>query len=144
MPPIWEIIDTMIHFQIFVSRVQKGTKNFYAFYINRLFSFDDKYLTSDQILSKKMLIRKLELELKGLNFYRDLMPIDQMWTFQLTMGQLASGKGAQPFVTPEDYRNWLVRLEGYIEWLESAEQNMRKGMALNYVLPKSLVVKVLP
>lgn len=119
-------------------------RRFYAFYINRLFSFNDKNLTSDRVLSKKMLIRELELELKGLNFNKDLMPIDQMWTFQLTMGQLAAGKGAQPFVTPKDYRNWLVRLEGYLDWMASAEQNMRKGMALGYVLPKSLIVKVLP
>ncbi len=67
-----------------------------------------------------------------------------MWTFQLTMGQLASGKGVQPFVTPKDYSNWLVRLEGYLKWMSSAEQNMLKGMALGYVLPKSLIVKVLP
>lgn len=67
-------------------------RRFYAFYINRLFSFNDENLTSDRVLSKKMLIRELELELKCLNFNKDLMPIDQIWTFQLTMGQLASGK----------------------------------------------------
>ena len=80
-------------------------RRLYAFYINHLFSFNDKNLTSDRSLSKTILIRELELELKGLNFNKDLMSIDQMWIFQLTLGQLASGKGAQPFVTPKDYRN---------------------------------------
>jgi len=57
---------------------------------------------------------------------------------------LASGAGAQPFKTVEDYQNWMQRLNGYIDWLASAEANMRKGMTEGYVLPKSLIVKVLP
>jgi uncharacterized protein (DUF885 family) len=86
----------------------------------------------------------LALELEGKAFHTDLMPINQMWTFQLTMGQLASAKGAQPFKTPQDYRNWLVRLEGYLAWIRSAEDKMRMGIEKGYVLPKSLIVKVLP
>lgn len=119
-------------------------RHFYAFYIDRLFHYEDQHLTSDELLSKKILLRDLELELKGMTFNKDLMPIDQMWAFHLTMGQLASGKGAQPFVTPQDYRNWLVRLEGYLNWMSSAEDKMKEGMEKGYVLPKSLIKKVIP
>ena len=119
-------------------------KKFYNYYIDRLIHFKDQSLTSNQLMSKKILLRELELELKGMTFKKDLMPIDQMWTFHLTMGQLASGKGAQPFVTPQDYRNWLVRLEGYLKWMSSAEEKMKEGIEKGYVLPKSLIKKVIP
>ena len=119
-------------------------KRFLTFYIDRLNYFDNQYLSSDNLMSKNILLRDLKLELKGISFNKDLMPIDQMWTFQLTMGQLASGKGAQPFVTPDDYRNWLVRLEGYINWMSSAEEKMKEGIEKGYVLPKSLIEKVIP
>ena len=119
-------------------------KRFLTFYIDRLNHFDDQHLTSEELMSKNILIRDLKLELKGISFNKDLMPIDQMWTFQLTMGQLASGKGAQPFVTPDDYRNWLVRLEGYINWMSSAEEKMKEGIEKGYILPKSLIEKVIP
>lgn len=118
--------------------------HFFAFYIDRLFHFDDRYLTSDELMSKDILLRDLRLKLKESSFNKDLMPIDQMWTFQLTIGQLASGKGAQPFVTPDDYRNWLVRLEGYMRWMSSAEEKMKEGIEKGYVLPKSLIKKVIP
>jgi uncharacterized protein (DUF885 family) len=60
------------------------------------------------------------------------------------MGQLASGMGAQPFKNLEDYRNWLVRIDGYLEWLKSAKINMIEGIKIGWVLPKSLIKKVLP
>ena len=47
-----------------------------------------------------------------------------MWTQQLTIGQLASGKSAQPFNTIEDYENWLQRVDQYLEWVASAEAKM--------------------
>jgi uncharacterized protein (DUF885 family) len=38
----------------------------------------------------------------------------------------------------------LVRLQGYLAWMRSAEDKMRMGIEKGYVLPKSLIVKVLP
>ncbi len=119
-------------------------KNFLNHYKDKLVAFDDNELNKEQLMSKNILLRELALELEGKAFHTDLMPINQMWTFQLTMGQLASAKGAQPFKTPQDYRNWLVRLEGYLAWIRSAEDKMRMGIEKGYVLPKSLIVKVLP
>ena len=119
-------------------------KHFFTLFKERLSQFEDRYLTSDQLMSKDILLRDLKLKLKESSFNKNLMPIDQMWTFQLTIGQLASGKGAQPFVTPNDYRNWLIRLEGYMRWMSSAEEKMKEGIEKGYVLPKSLIKKVIP
>ena len=119
-------------------------KYFFTHFKERLSQFQNRYLTSDQLMSKDILLRDLKLKLKESSFNKDLMPIDQMWTFQLTIGQLASGKGAQPFVTPNDYRNWLIRLEGYMRWMSSAEDKMKEGIKKGYVLPKSIIKKVIP
>ncbi len=71
-------------------------KALYTNYLNQINTFDDISLTADDLLSKKILIWECEMSLKGMEFQKDLMPIDQMWGFQLNFGQLASGAGAQP------------------------------------------------
>lgn len=119
-------------------------KDFLTHYKEALESYDYDQLSGQQMMSKNILLRELALELEGKTYHTDLMPVNQMWTFQLTVGQLASGKGAQPFKTPLDYRNWLIRLQGYLDWMRSAEDKMREGIEKGYVLPKSLIVKVLP
>jgi uncharacterized protein (DUF885 family) len=134
--------DTLPNF--LSSEFEIKEKDFLDHYKDALVSFNDDQLSPQQLMSKKILLRELELELEGKTFHTDLMPINQMWTFQLTIGQLASGKGAQPFKTPQDYRNWLIRLQGYLDWIQSAEDKMKIGIEKGYVLPKSLIVKVLP
>jgi len=119
-------------------------KAFYRSYLNKIETFDDNSLSEDALLSKKVLIWECEMSLKGMEFPKDKMPIDQMWGFQLSMGQLASGQGAQPFKTVQDYENWQVRIQGYLAWLDSAQESMREGMAIGWVLPQSLIKKVLP
>jgi uncharacterized protein (DUF885 family) len=67
-----------------------------------------------------------------------------MWTLQLNIGQYAAGLSAQPFKTVKDYNDWLLRLDDYIIWLNSAENRMKEGIKSGYVLPKSLIKKVIP
>jgi uncharacterized protein (DUF885 family) len=80
----------------------------------------------------------------GMKFPTELLPIDQMWSLQLTIGQLATGTGAQPFKTVEDYENWLSRVDDYVVWLSSAKTRMEEGIERGIVLPKSLIRKVVP
>jgi uncharacterized protein (DUF885 family) len=63
---------------------------------------------------------------------------------QLSMGQLASCQSSQPFKTDQDYKNWLLRLNAYITWLDTAENRMKEGIATGNVSPKSLIAKVTP
>ena len=119
-------------------------KKFYRKFLNKMNSYDNSILSEGELLNKNVLLWECEMNLKRLQFPKDLMPIDQMWGFQLSMGQLASGMGAQPFKNLEDYRNWLVRIDGYLEWLKSAKINMTEGIKIGWVLPKSLIKKVLP
>ncbi len=119
-------------------------KAFFKQTIENLNQFDDKQLTDSEKLSKAVLIWECNINLERLQFNNDLTPIDQMWTQQLTIGQLASGTSAQPFNTLDDYNNWLKRVDAYIIWLDSAQKKMEEGIKTGYVLPKSLIVKVIP
>ncbi|MEM9649220.1 MAG: DUF885 domain-containing protein [Bacteroidota bacterium] len=120
------------------------TKAHFENYRAQMVNFPDEALTESEQLSKAILAWECDINLDEFNHKASLTPIDQMWSTNLFMGQLASGSSAQPFSTVEDYQKWIKRVDGYLEWLSSAEEKMREGMQTGHVLPKSLIVKVLP
>ena len=107
-------------------------------------TFDNQYLLGNDTISKAILLWECDINLQSLKFRNELFPLDQMWTRNFVMGQFASGVSAQPFKTVEDYENWLQRLDGFVVWLQSAEQRMKEGASLRFVLPSSLILKVVP
>ena len=119
-------------------------KAYYSNYLEKLSHFNEEDLSESEKISKAVLKWDCELNLKRLTFREDLFPIDQMWSVNLIIGQLASGASAQPFKTVEDYNNWLERLDGYLEWMASAESKMMEGIESGYVFPRSIIVKVIP
>lgn len=119
-------------------------KTFYTDYLHKMKKYDDKDLTESERLSKEILIWECDMRLESLAFKDDLMPINQMWSLQLNIGQLASGSSSQPFKTVADYNNWIKRLDAYLLWMASAEDKMKEGIKEGQVLPKSLIKKVLP
>ncbi|MCH3882490.1 DUF885 domain-containing protein [Tenacibaculum aquimarinum] len=124
---------------------QLKTKDFYTVYKAKLNDFKDDSLTESQQMSKAVLDWDCDMALAQNSFKNDaLMPINQMWTINLTMGQLASGSSAQPFKTVQDYENWLGRLDGFYSWMQTAIKNMHQGVKEGYVLPTSLIKKVIP
>jgi uncharacterized protein (DUF885 family) len=127
------------------SAYKDSLKNYYTSYKAELASYDDAALSESEQMSKAVLDWECDINLESLGFRnQELFPIDQMWTINLFMGQLASGSGAQPFKTVEDYNNWLKRVDGYLVWMDSVETKMREGIKEGYVLPKSLIVKIIP
>jgi len=119
-------------------------KAYYSDFLGKANQFEDALLSDEEKTSKDILIWKCESELEAMNFQNDYFPIDQMWTKNLKIAQWADGTGAQPFKTVNDYENWLQRIDGYVSWLSSAKRKMREGIDSGYVLPKSLIVKVIP
>jgi len=119
-------------------------KTFYTAYLSKAQEVNDESLSESQQMSKDILIWECNRNLERLSFREDLLPINQMWSLQLMIGQLASGQSSQPFKTEQDYKNWLLRLNAYITWLDTAETRMKEGMANGNVLPKSLIAKVIP
>ncbi|CAL2103288.1 conserved protein of unknown function [Tenacibaculum sp. 190130A14a] len=121
------------------------SNNFFNDYKTKLTQFKDTDLTESQQMSKAVLDWDCNMALAQASYKNDLlMPINQMWTINLTMGQLASGSSAQPFKTTKDYENWLSRLDKYNTWLTSAKTRMQQGIEEGFVLPKSLIKKVIP
>ena len=118
-------------------------------------AFFDKYQTALNSIVKEDLseeeknsyeIIKWEVEI-GKNLLKqptNLLPVHQFWGTHLTMGQFAGGTSAQPFKTEKDYTNFLKRMEKYAVWIDSAMVYMKKGMEKGVVLPKSLMVKLIP
>jgi len=119
------------------------TKTYYVDYLEKITQINDKDLTESEKISKAVLKWECDINLKRLTFRQDLFPINQIGSINLFVEIFASGSSAQPFDTVEDYNNWLERLEGYLEWMASAESKMKSGIELGYVLPKSLIVKII-
>ncbi len=133
--------DTLPNF--LSTKYKKQLQEYYTYYQNQLKDFTVNSLSEDQKMTKAVLKWECDMNLEGLEF-EDYTPIDQMWSMNLMIGQLAGGTSAQPFKTVEDYNNWLSRLEDYGEWLASAQTKMEEGIKAKNVLPKSLIKKVLP
>lgn len=124
---------------------EDSLRNYYSTYRDRAKAFDDAQLSESEQMSKEILLWECNMNLETLEFSKEkYLPIDQMWSVNLFMGQLASGAGAQPFNTVKDYEDWLKRVDGYLTWFNTARENMREGMRQGYVLPAALIRKVVP
>lgn len=117
---------------------------FYQRYLNESAKVDTAGLGDDARLSYDLFQYELKKGIEGLSYPAHLMPINQFWAFSLELPQLGSGSGNQPFKTVADYDNWLERLSVFPAWVDTAIGNMRTGIASGWVLPRSLVVKILP
>ncbi len=119
-------------------------KNFYIRYLNEVQSLDSTALNDQEKLSYQIFKRDMRLNLEQLTFPEHLMPINQFYSLPITLGQLGSGVGNHPFKTVKDYHNFLKRIDRFQVWADTAVANMRRGMQVGWVLPKTLTQKVLP
>lgn len=113
-------------------------------YLQLLKQFNRAALNDNDQLSYDVLKWNLDMALEGLQLKTNRMPFNQFQGLPLLLAQLGSGSVGQPFKTTKDYENWLKRAAGFTAWTDSAIIYFRKGIAENIVLPKSLVVKMIP
>jgi uncharacterized protein (DUF885 family) len=104
--------------------------------------FED--LTEEEKNSYEIIKWEVEIGKDLLKQPTNLLPIHQFWGTHLTMGQLAGGTSAQPFKTEKDYTNFLVRMDKYSVWIDSAMVYMKKGLSKGVMLPRALTVKLIP
>ena len=119
-------------------------RNFYKAYLAGIKKFDRNKLNDNDKISWDIFKRDMEIALEGLNYKTNLIPFNQFGGLQFTLGQLGAGTGSQPFKTVKDYENWLGRAQKFAAWTDSAIVYFKKGIAENFVLPKALVVKMIP
>ena len=127
------------------TRSYRATLNeFYLHYLNELKKFNRQNLNKNDQISYDIFKRDMEMALEGLTYKDNLTPFNQFGGMPLTIAQFGSGTVVQPFKTVKDYDNWLRRAAAFSMWADSAIVYFRKGMAEGIVLPKALVIKMIP
>lgn len=119
-------------------------ETFFKKYQAALAKYDREKLTEEEKTSWDLLQWECNINLEGLKFPTELMPLNQIFSTHLMIGQMASGGSLQPFKTVKDYENWLKRVDGFVVWCDTAMVNMKKGIKEGYVLPKPLIKKMIP
>ncbi len=119
-------------------------KTFYADNLQKIKTFKREDLNTEDQLSYDIFTYEMQIALEGFNYHFEYLPFNQMFALPLTIGQFGSGTGAQPFKTVQDYQNWLKRLQAFSVWSNTAIENFKKGVQTGQVLPKALVVKIIP
>ena len=117
---------------------------FYNSIIKKLSNIDYKSLDDDHKVVFDVLDNQLKTYVEAYVYHPEYMPFTQFDGLPLTMPLLGSGKGSQPFKTTKDYDNWLQRMEAFPQWMSTAEANFKLGIKNKMVLPKKLVVKMIP
>lgn len=126
------------------SSFRDSMSRFYNHYLSAIAAIDTTGLDAERKLSHRIFTYEMQEALEGLKYPEHLMPITQFRGFTLELPQLGSGTGNQPFKTIADYDNWLKRLSYFPAWVDTAIANMRTGIKTGWVLPKALVIKMLP
>jgi len=128
----------------FTDNYRDSLRAFYGRYRDSLIQFRELEMNADDHASLAMFQRDLRIALQGFDFPYQFMPANQFYALPLTFGVLGSGSGDQPFATVRDYDNWLSRVKGFGPWVDSAIVYFKKGVATGVVLPKALVLKMVP
>ncbi|MFY7651139.1 MAG: DUF885 domain-containing protein [Chitinophagaceae bacterium] len=128
----------------FTDSYRQKLQAFYKKYQAYLATFERENLNDNDKITYDILKRDIDIALEGLQFNDNLMPLNQFSSFHLTFAQLGSGSVMQPFNSVKDYDNWLQRMQVGANYLDSAIVYFKKGIAANTVLPKALVVKMIP
>lgn len=119
-------------------------KSFYADNLQKVKTFKREDLNAEDQLSYDIFVYEMQIALQGFNYHFEYMPFNQFYALPITIGQFGSGTGAQPFKTVQDYQNWLKRLQEFSVWGDTAIENFQKGVKSGQVLPKALVLKMIP
>jgi uncharacterized protein (DUF885 family) len=101
-------------------------------------------LDADSALTYDIFKRRRELDIEGLTFPSELLPIDPFEGVPLQMARAALDTGQHPLRTAKDYANWLLRIDDYVGWTKQAMANMREGMRRGYTSPRVLMERMLP
>ena len=117
---------------------------FYKKYALAIAKFDRSKLEGQDVISYDIFKREMDIQLEGLTFHENLMPVNQFWGMHLTFPQLGSGSGNQPFKTVKDYDNFLKRIDGFVAYEDTNIANMKRGLAMGLTPPKILMERVLP
>jgi len=117
-------------------------------YLARLNAIDSATLEGQDLLSYEIFRlereNSIERSEQGYDEFESLTPVSQFFSVPSFLVMLGSGATAQPFVTAEDYDNWITRSTGFVEHVDLSISKMREGVELGVVRPRILMEKALP
>jgi len=113
-------------------------------YLAEASRIDSSILLPQNRLSQEIFIRNLRNTLEGYKYPSYLIPLNQFFSTASSFAQLGSGTGLHPFKTVKDYDDFLSRVSGFEEWVDTAISRMRQGIAAGVVQPRILMERTLP
>jgi uncharacterized protein (DUF885 family) len=137
----------------FTDSYRKKLEVFFNRYQASLNTFDREQMNDNDKISDDIFRYEIDMGIEGVMNLQmgneDLcdityIPFNQFRGIPLFLGQMGGGTGSQPFKTVVDYKNWLQRAAAFSSWTDSAIVYFKKGIAVNYVLPRAAVVKMIP
>ena len=128
----------------FTASYVQTLREFYEKYITEVKRFDRNALSAKDQISYDVFLYETDIELEALRFKDNLFPFNQFIGVPLSLAQWGSGTSIQPFKTMDDYDKWIRRATAFTAWADSAIIYFRKGIDENYVLPQSIVKKMIP
>ena len=118
--------------------------NLYTKYQNQLQKVDYAGLSNDNKVVFDVLDYEIKDKIESFAYHPELIPFTQFDGLPLQFPLLGSGEGNQPFKSTKDYDNWLKRIDLFAVWMDSAQSNFQHGEKTGFVLPKKLVLKIIP
>jgi uncharacterized protein (DUF885 family) len=119
-------------------------RRLYERYRDQLAKIDRSKLAAADQTSYDIFEYEMTTRLRGLDQPTWTMPFTQFSGLPIELAQLGAGTGSQPFKTVQDYDNWLARVRQFPAWADTAVADFRHGMRTGVVLPKVLVLKMIP
>ena len=113
-------------------------------FLDRALEIDRADLTPSEQITDDVFVYGRREKIEGFAYPEHLLPLSQFFSLPSFMAQLGSGQSLHPFVTTKDYRDWLSRLEDYLEIQSQMITNMREGMKQGIVQPRVIMEKALP
>ncbi|MDR6571100.1 DUF885 domain-containing protein [Chitinophaga ginsengisegetis] len=121
-----------------------ATGKFYQQYLDALKKVDRTSLNTPDRISYDILKDILTTGQESLQLHLEYLPMNQFVSTPLELAQFGSGSSAQPFNTVKDYEHWAKRMTAFMDWTDTTIANFNKGIRAGIVLPKALVLQMIP
>jgi uncharacterized protein (DUF885 family) len=108
-------------------------------FLARFEAIDTTGFPDQESLNKELMVRDLKMTLEGARFKPWEMPVDQQNGIQVQLPALVN---VLAFDSVKDYEDYIARLKQVPRFFDQVEIQMRKGMADNWMPPKSVLGEV--
>jgi len=100
--------------------------------LDRVQKINRSELNGQDVISYDLCLQDKKLNVEGMRFPTEHMPIDQMNGVQIAFGQLV---GSTPFRNAKDYDAYVARLSAFTKQIDQLIALMRRGMETKWVPP---------